>query len=338
MHFALDEQIASQPQALRAILERSQEWRDKPLLDAQKPIYLSGIGTSLHACRVAAHWIVTLTRGKIRPIVMSAHELVYVDLLQTGDQLVLVSHRGTKRFSRNVSAVARARGVNVVAVVGEDAPAQDADTVLTTCPGERSGTHTVSYTSALMVLGLLVTQLLGDQGEELAHALSVVPQALDTLLQRPAPLSQAEQLFNREPVLVTGTGLDAITASELALKIKEGTYQWAEGIETENALHGPPAAFRSSMSAITITPASDDGGRTASLHQLLQDLGVVEVCCGTDTEDVWFPGTHPLVRPLVSIVALQRVVAELARLRKSNPDDIHRDVEPWASAMGRYNL
>ena len=338
MHFALDDQIVSQPQAVRDVLARGQQWAGQDLLDAQKPLYLSGIGTSLHACRVAAYWLVVLTRGKVRPVVMNAQELAFTDLLQAGDQLVVVSHRGTKHFSRAILTQARERGVKTLAIVGEGAPQQDADIVLKTCADERSGTHTVSYVSALTVLGLLVAQLLGAQADVLKSALLDVPAALDAILQRPAPVAQAEQLLDREPVLVTGMGLDAITASEMALKIKEGTYQWAEGIETENALHGPPAAFRAAMAAITITPVGDDGGRTASLRQLLRDLKAEALECGSEKEAVWFPQTHVLVRPLVTVVALQRVVAELARLRKSNPDDIHRDIEPWASSMGKVIL
>jgi glutamine---fructose-6-phosphate transaminase (isomerizing) len=338
MHFALDDQIASQAQAVRTVLTRGQEWEDAQILDAQKPLYLSGIGTSLHACRVAAYWLLLLTRGRLRPVVVNAQELAFTDILQTGDQLVVVSHRGTKRFPREILSSARAHGVKTVAIVGEGAPEQDADVVLKTCADERSGTHTVSYVSALTVLGLLAAQLAGEQGDVLKVALLSVPNALDTLLQRPAPITVAEQLLNREPVLVVGMGLDAITASEMALKIKEGTYQWAEGMETENALHGPPAAFRSGMGSIVITPAGDDGGRTMSLRQLLRELGSVVIECGDEKEAVWFPKTHVLVRPLVAIVALQRIVAELARLRKSNPDEIHRDIEPWASSMGRVIL
>lgn len=122
------------------------------------------------------------------------------------------------------------------------------------------------------------------------------------------------------------------------MKIKEGTYQWAEGMPIELALHGPPAALRAGMGAITITPAGDDGGRTQTLRMVLADLEVEALTCGVQNEDLRFASVHPLVRPLVAIVPLQRVVAEMARIRETNPDEIHRDVEPWNTAMGRIAL
>lgn len=335
MRFALDDQIASQPQAIRALLERMQV----PTLDPKRPIIFTGIGTSLHACRVAALWVSELTSGQLRPAVIHAHDLALSAPLNAHDQVVVVSHRGTKRFPGAVLARARNVGAATIAIVGEDAPQPQADAVVRTCPGEKSGTHTVSYTTALAALGTLVAQLVqGDQGSLFAAALESVPAAIEQVLAQEAPVAAAQKLKGREPVLVTGVGLDAITAYEAALKIKEGTYQWAEGMETENALHGPPAAMHSGMAALTITAVADDGGRTQDLRTTFSDLGVISLTCGSTGEDLHFPVVHQLVRPLVSIVPLQRVVAELARLKQTNPDDIHRDVEPWKTAMGRVTL
>ncbi len=270
---------------------------------------------------------------------MHAHDLALSAPLNARDQVVLVSHRGTKRFPNAVLARARSVGASTVAIVGENAPLPQADMVIRTCPDEKSGTHTVSYTTALTALGCLVAQLArGEQGRLFMDALGSVPAAIEQVLAQPAPVAAAQQLEGHEPVLFAGVGLDAITAFEAALKIKEGTYQWAEGMETENALHGPPAAMRAGMVGITITPGIDDGNRTQELRATFADLGVISLTCGTTEEELRFPSVHQLVRPLVAIVPLQRLTAELARLKQTNPDDIHRDVEPWATAMGRVTL
>lgn len=335
MHFALDDQIASQPQAIRTVLERIQI----PNLDPNRPLIFTGIGTSLHACRVAAIWVAELTMGRLRPVAMHAHDLALVAPLNAHDQIIVVSHRGTKRFPGVVLARARGVGATTVAIVGEEAPEPLADVVIRTCPGEKAGTHTVSYTTALTALGCLVAQFAdGEQGASFMEALRSVPEAIEQVLAQSAPVAAAQKLAGHEPVLVTGVGLDAITAYEAALKMKEGTYQWAEGMETENALHGPPAAMRAGMAAITITPALDDGKRTQDLCTTFADLGVISLTCGSAGEDLYFPSVHQLVRPLVSIVPLQRLTAELARLKHTNPDAIHRDVEPWTTAMDRVTL
>jgi glucosamine--fructose-6-phosphate aminotransferase (isomerizing) len=189
------------------------------------------------------------------------------------------------------------------------------------------------------VLAHLVARLVGAAGNELLGALRQVPDVLDNILVTPEPVVIARQLVGREPLLMSGVEIDAVTAAEIALKFKEGTYQWAEGFETENALHGPPAVMRAGMGAITLTPDRDDGGRTKDLRTLFSDLGVTAFTCGDHADDdLRFPVVSHLVRPFVAIVPLQRLVAEIAGIKHSNPDEIHRDVEPWNTAMGRVTL
>ena len=335
MHFALDDQIASQPDAVRQLLARD-EW---PKLDPDRPILFAGIGTSLHACRIAAAWTAQLSGGALRPHALHAFDLAMDTPITSRDQVVIVTHRGTKRFPNAALARARAVGARTVLVTGRDAPPQPADWVIGTCADERAGTHTVSYVTALAALGSLIATLLGGTAEaEMRGALAAAPGAIEAILAQPAPIESAQRLLAAEPILVTGVGLDAITAAEAALKLKEGTYIWAEGMPIEEALHGPPAAIRAGMGLLALLPEGDDGGRTAALVGLARELGAVVVSCGTGQADLSFPPLPPLARPLVSIVPVQRLVAELARLRGSNPDRIHADLEPWAAAMGRVAL
>ncbi len=320
MRFLYEDQLATQPDAVAAVLRRP----PVPALDAGRPVLFAGLGTSLHACRVAAAWHAATNGGAA--VALDAHELAVSLPIRKGDQVVAVSHGGG-RFAAAVLAKARAAGALTIAVVGEGAPEPAADHVLRTCPEERASTHTVSYLTALVTLGLLL------RDRSLTAALQSVPALLREALALLAPVEAARRLVGREPVLVTGFGLDAITASEAALKLKEATYLWAEGISVELALHGPPAAMRAGMGAISLTPAQDDGGRTATLRAVFAGLGVESVTCGSASEELRFPVCDPLVRPLVAMVPLQRLAAEIARLTGSSPDTIHREVEPWKSAM-----
>lgn len=128
--------------------------------------------------------------------------------------------------------------------------------------------------------------------------------------------------------------MDAITADEAALKLKEGTYRWTEGMSVELALHGTPAVFAPPMAAVCIRPGHKDGNRTVDLTRLLTAIGAVACTAGDGPDDdLWFASADPLVRPLVAVVAFQRLVASLARLVGSSPEAIHTDAEPWRSAM-----
>ena len=128
MRFAFDEQIESQPDAVEAVLRRP----DPPALDPARPLLFAGLGTSLHACRVAAAWAGYPAQA------LDAHELALRLPVPRGAQVVVVSHGGRGRFGAEALRKAKAAGARTFAVVGEHAPAPAADVVLRTCPEERA--------------------------------------------------------------------------------------------------------------------------------------------------------------------------------------------------------
>lgn len=334
IHFAFDDQVASQSQAVSNVLRTL----DAPALDPKRPVIFAGIGTSLHACRVAAYWAADLSGGRIRPVAVETHDLALRGTIQPQDQIVVVSHRGTKVFPNQLLARAKEVGARTISVTGHGATNPAGDIVLRTCPDETASTHSVSYVSALAVLGRLVAKLVGQYAADFAAALDRVPAAIQETLEKPAPTAVLRHLINREPIFLTGFGVDELTAIEAALKIKEGAYLWAEAMSVELSLHGTPAAFEARMAAITLVPEIDDGGRTQALQKMLGELGVEVLTCGAGDFDLSFARVDYLLRPFVSIIPLQRLVAELARRRGSNPDTTRGDVEPWATAIAQVRL
>jgi len=333
--FHLDDQIAAQPDAVRSVLDRD----PGVALDPGRRILLAGEGTSLHACRVAAAWIDLVAGGSVRAHAIDSHSLALAAPMRPQDQVVVVSHRGSKQYPGQVLARARGIGAATICVTGEGQPEIDADHVIRTCADETSGTHTVSYLSALAVLGRLAVAVGdGEAATDLAAALEAVPDALDATLALPAPEAAAARLAARAPILVAGFDLDAITADEAALKIKEGAYLWAEGMSAEAAMHGPVAVYNEGGAAIVIAPAGDDGGRSEALARVCAAVDMDVLHCGPGETDLPFVEAGAWVRPMTGILPLQRLVAEAARLRGSNPDSIRNDEEPWAGAIGMVRL
>lgn len=333
--FALDDHIVAQPRALRDLLAQ-----DLPQpLDPTRPIVLAGEGTSLHACRVAAGWIAQLSNGAVRPHAIDSHTLARSTPLRSADQVVVVSHRGKKRFPNEVLARARELGAATVCISGHGDEAIPADTVVRTCAQENSATHTVSYVTALAALARMALPLgEADLSTVLEDALADAPNAMEATLAQPAPTGAAERLAAASPILVTGFDADAVTADEAALKIKEGAYRWAEGMSLEAALHGPVAVYGPDSAAVVIEPAGDDGGRCNDVIRTAGAVGMDLLRCGPGEVELPFVDASPWVRPLTVVPALQRVVAEMARLRGTNPDTIRTDEEPWASAIADLML
>ena len=107
----------------------------------------------------------------------------------------------------------------------------------------------------------------------------------------------------------------------------------------EPARGSTPAVYRPGQAAIVMLPGDDDGGRTATLLQLMAQIGMEVVTCGSPPEaDLRFAQTRLALRPIVAIAALQRLTAELARLRGTDPDTLHGNREPWREAMTTLTL
>ncbi|MFC3227934.1 SIS domain-containing protein [Marinibaculum pumilum] len=332
--FNLDRQIASAPEAMRGILAA-----EMPDLDPERPIIFTGIGTSLFAARVAAGWITMLTGGRNRAQAFDAHDMGTWMPVRAEDQVVVISHRGTKIFPTASLARARRAGARTIAIVGQAAPEQAADEVIRTCANETAGTFTVSYLSSLAALARLAAPFDTSPGRDFATAVDALPEAVDRTLRIPGPADAAAKVRDAETLLIVGFGADLQTAQEAALKIKEGAWQWTEGMSPEFALHGTPASFHPGMAAVVIEPEEDDGGRTELLLSVLDRLGIRCVTAGTHPDaDLVFVTPHPLLRPVTGIVPLQRLAAELARLRGTDPDSMHGNREPWRSVMTGIRL
>jgi fructoselysine-6-P-deglycase FrlB-like protein len=106
----------------------------------------------------------------------------------------------------------------------------------------------------------------------------------------------------------------------------------------ELSLHGTPACYRPEMAGLIIRPAHDDGRRARELAQLLRALRAPVIEIAADGGDIPFADTPVLSRPLVSVVALQRLVGEVAELQGGDPDSTRAATEPWASAIAGIQL
>src|SRR5438034_1307382 len=87
-----------------------------------------------------------------------------------------------------IEAQPGAVGAHTICIAGQGAPEPAADVVLRTCAEETSGTHSVSYATALVRLAQLVAPLCGPAGARLLEALRAAPELLRRALAEPAPV------------------------------------------------------------------------------------------------------------------------------------------------------
>jgi glucosamine--fructose-6-phosphate aminotransferase (isomerizing) len=336
--FNLDDQISTIPAVVAELVEST----SVPELDRRRPIIFAGIGTSLHAARVAAGWITRLSGGTVRPQALDAHETGTTSPLTSDDQVIVISHRGNKIFPTATLDRATTVGAATIAIVGRNAPDQHAEHTIRTCASETAGTFSVSYIASMVVLARLAAQFDRADANRFAKGIGALPGAVEQTIANSGAVAAAKTLRDVQPLLLVGFGADLPTAQEAALKIKEGAWMWTEAMSPEFALHGTPASFHPEMGVVLIEPGTEepDGGRTHVLRKALADLNIGSVLsCGERADtDLPFTTSHPLLRPITGIVPFLQLTAELARLRDSNPDTMHGGREPWATVMTGLRL
>jgi glucosamine--fructose-6-phosphate aminotransferase (isomerizing) len=278
---------------------------------AGRKTLLVGTGTSWHAAQQGA-WFLRLAG-------LDAWALQAADLANNGplpgerDALILLSHRGTKRYTSEVLARAREAGVPTVGIGGIGAPGADLETV----EQEVSSAFTGSHLGALARLAQLAQQLgadLGDPGQ--------VPDAVARMLEADdLPVEPPQRGLD-----FIGAGVNQRTAFEGALKIRETARILAAGYSVEQFLHGPSVAIGLGDALVALDGGGPGADRLAAVAAASEQSGA-EVHVVRERS----LGEPLSVFPLTA--AVQRIAHDSALAVGSDPDAFGYDVpgreEAW---------
>src|SRR5437867_1262792 len=235
----LERQIRSQPDALAEVLEsptvRDQVRSASEGLQRSRKIWLIGTGTSLHAAELGA-WMLR-EAGRSAQAFSSVHFVDWAPVLGPQDGVIVITHTGETAFAISARAQAALAGLHVVTISRKGLHIPH---MIETVEKETAETYTVSYTAALVVLGLIAGEIGATDftADKIELAITSTRNALDQ--------SGVDEVPIPERVLViTGAGPSSVAAREGALKVREGARVLAEGYDAEYLLHG---------SAVPLTP------------------------------------------------------------------------------------
>jgi glucosamine--fructose-6-phosphate aminotransferase (isomerizing) len=309
---AMRETMWRQPDDLRRVLADPEPAERAAGRIAGRRVLLSGTGTSWHA---ANHGAALLRLAGVEAWAVQADESVlHGPAAGTDDALVLLSHRGTKHYTGEALARARAAGAATVQISSIGAPGADIET----CESERSAAFTSSHLCAIARLCQIAQALGADLG-----ALEDVPDAVaseldDAALDVPPP---------RRLLQFTGSGTAGWVAAEGALKIRETAYVATAGHSMEYLLHGSCVALGADDALVAL----DGGGPGADRLAVVADL-----CAGHGARVHRFRrdalGEALSVFALMTIV--QRIALDGAEYLGTDPDSMGKDrpghAEAWA--------
>lgn len=314
-------------------------------------LWIVGIGSSLYTALIAENFFRHLTSGRASVRAEQSFEFVrYPRALGAGDAVIVLSHTGTTTFSVESLELARSSGALTIAISGEnEGPAmRSANFLINTCEQEASFAYTKSVTAALARLALFSVHFAESRGENVSAATKSLDQLPDLMQQalalEPQVKSLASKLPSRRRMVLFGAGPNWPAAREVALKIKETSFEPAEGVETEQLLHGPFSEVDERMTLLALLAG---GAADARARQVLRAAGVagahrvalhVPSAAPDDSAGDWLPvpAVEEWLSPFVFLVPLYLLTYFLALARATNPDCGRQDQPAHARARQHY--
>jgi glutamine---fructose-6-phosphate transaminase (isomerizing) len=302
-----------QPADLRRVLGDAGPAQRAAERIAGRRVLLSGTGTSWHA---ANHGAALLRLAGIEAWAVQADESVlHGPEAGPADALVLLSHRGTKRYTSEALARARAAGAATLQISAIGAPGADIET----CESERSAAFTSSHLCAIARLCQIAQALGADLG-----ALEDVPDAVASELEDVAigvpPPARLLQF--------TGSGTVAWAAAEGALKIRETAYVATAAHSMEYLLHGSCVALGPDDALVVL----DGGGPGAERLSAIADLCAGQ---GARVHRVHREALGEALSVFALTTVVQRIALEGAERLGTDPDSMGKDIpgraELWTS-------
>jgi glucosamine--fructose-6-phosphate aminotransferase (isomerizing) len=346
--FFMRKEIDEQPAAIRDTLAgRTVEGRlvmdelhigDDVLREVSK-VFVVACGTAFHSGMVAKYAIEHWTRLPVE--IEIASEFRYRDPVLGPDTLTLaVSQSGETIDTLEAARHAARQGSHVIAVTNTvgSSLAREAAGVLYTHAGPEIGVAASKTFATQMIsqylVALYLAQVRGSMfPEEVAAVLAELDQ-LPSKVERaiglePQAVAIAERLRDVPDVLFIGRHTGYPAALEGALKLKELSYQHAEGYPAGELKHGPIALVEEGVPVVAIATACHVLPKMRSNIQEVRARGasVIAVITEGDGETAALadhvlevPETPELLSPVVVTVPLQLLAYHLAVLRGCDVD------------------
>lgn len=359
--YAMSEMIAAEPALAERIVRRLSA---DPSLDRlaeavrrsatrREPIITTGCGTSEHAAMALAAFLA----DGLRTAGLPDGGVASVQAFELGGGapgeglLLAVSHEGGTWATNLALERAHAAGMSTALVtVGAGSPgAALADHLLLTGEQDQSWCHTVGYLSPLVagaVLGARIAKRVVD------------PVGVRALLDAAEGASSAEAIaaafHHCSRILLVGSGIDYVSARELALKLEEGPRLPANALHLETLRHGHLAAAGDTTGLVLVLTDGEGRGaevvrRAVSALRAAAAIGMpaaalVSADLGDDLPLELTPAGRAAVpltshlprvtaAALATAIPLQLLAERTARARAVNPDPIGRD-DPRQAAAG----
>ena len=335
-HFMLKE-IYEQPKAIEDIFERFYSNCTYKDLDFSK---FDACGSAMHASLVGKYLLQTY--GKIPVMVEIASEYRYSEeLITPSTLLIVVSQSGETADTLAALRLAKQKGAYVVGIVNAvgSTIAREVDECIYTYAGpEIAVATTKGYTTQVAVFSTLALMAMEQKGlltdeksEEIKQDLLTVKEKIEAVLSdRDLYLDIANQIYTHNDLFFIGRGIDSTVCMEGSLKLKEISYMHSESYSAGELKHGTISLIDKGTPVISIATDENLFEKTVSNIKETKARGAYSIfvttqnhkdnCSEFADKTIILPKTTAFTQPILTVVALQLVAYETAKLRGCDID------------------
>ena len=328
--------IHSQPDDLRTMFarERGRIAEAAHLLGNASRVLTIGIGSSHHASQISA-WLLRAAGVDALPI--HAFDFLHYPEqypIRPGDAAIIFGHSGSTTFTRQALEQIVVEGVPTIAVGATTAEHHGARVFLRTIEPETSTTYTSSHLCAMTV----IAQVAAAIGASFGPALADLPDQVELILARELEIWPVAEASVGKRIYAYGAGPNAVTATELMIKVREAAFHSIDGMAAEQFLHGPTVSFNAGDRAVVIHVPGAGQERVAAIAKVNAAMGgaiwtVGQPIPGLAADHFALPVVPEMISPLLALVPMQLFASRLAAIRDTNPDNFRRDDPVYAAAF-----
>jgi glucosamine--fructose-6-phosphate aminotransferase (isomerizing) len=312
--------------------------KNMPNLDKYKNITIVACGSAMHAGLIGKTLIEEY--GNIPVNVEIASEFRYKKLFIDEDTLVIaISQSGETADTLEAVKIAREKGCDTLGII--NVPSSSIDraveyTLYTKAGPEIAVATTKAYSAQAATLSLLAYKLAQinnnnlDDIKSFLEDLQKLPIEMQKLLDNYDEYKEiAENIYNDNDIFFIGRGIDYALCMEGSLKLKEISYIHSEAYAAGELKHGTISLINDGTPVIGIVTDENIADKTISNIKEVKSRGANVIYLTTDElnkdgdfydKKIIIPKTNKLLQPLLTIIPLQLISYEVAKLRNCDID------------------
>ena len=302
-------------------------------------IRIVACGSATHAGLVGKCMIEKYANVEV--MVETASEFRYKKQFLKNDELVIVvSQPGETADTLEALLIAKQNGNDTLGIVNAKGStiARESKMVLYTEAGQEIAVATTkAYSAQVALLSLIALNLsckknLIDKKEmlDILRDVKKLPDYIEELLNRRDEYKKiAEEIKDYNDVFFIGRGVDYALAQEGSLKLKEISYTHSEAYAAGELKHGTISLIEDKTPVIAVITDDDIALKTISNVKEVKSRGANVICITNKNlsndsnlydKKIVIPKVNDLFEPLLTVIPLQMIAYELAKLKECSID------------------